>query len=134
MAVEFEVSTVLAASPESIYDAWLDSQSHTAMTGGEAQVNNRVGETFTAWNGYIQGRNLILEPHRRIVQAWRTTEFADHEPDSEIEIKLEPEGDGTRLTLSHTNLPPHGGKYAQGWVDAYLEPMAAYFSSLKTQE
>ena len=30
------------------------------MTGGVAFVSDKVGETFTAWDGYIKGENLIL--------------------------------------------------------------------------
>lgn len=134
MGMEFEISTVLVTSPEVIYMAWLDSQGHTAMTGAEARVSDQVGEAFTAWNGYIHGRNLILEPYRRIVQAWRTAEFATDEADSQIEVTFDLVEGGTRLTLHHTSLPPHGMKYEQGWVDAYFEPMNLYFAALAKQE
>lgn len=134
MAIEFEISTMFPVSPDVLYAAWLDSQSHTAMTGGEARVSDQVGETFTAWNGYIHGRNLILEPNQRIVQAWRTAEFVGDEADSHLEITLIPVDGGTRLTLHHANLPAHGMKYREGWVDAYFEPMAVYFANPTTQE
>ncbi len=133
MVIEFELSAVIAASPQVIYTAWLDSQGHTAMTGSGAQVSAQLGGEFTAFDGYIQGRNLVLEPYRRIVQAWRTVEFVGEEDDSRVEITLVPVEGGTRLTLHHTNLPAHGAQYEQGWVDNYFGPMAAYFSSSNTQ-
>jgi len=110
---------------------WLDSVSHSAMTGGQAHVNAEIGVPFDAWDDYIRGRNLELEPDRRILQAWRTAEFSPEEEDSILEITLEPEGNGTRLTLKHANLPAHGAKYEQGWVEAYFEPMQAYFQTLE---
>ncbi len=129
MTVDFELSTVIRrTSPETLYAAWLDSDQHAAMTGGGAAVSDAVGAAFTAWDGYIEGRNLALEPGRRIVQSWRTTEFAPEEPDSRLEIRFEPAGDGTRITLRHTDLPPHGRQYEQGWIDNYFEPMKAYFA------
>jgi len=127
MAIEFTVSTILNASPEEIYTAWMSSEGHTRMTGGQAAITPQVGATFDAWDGYIQGRNLELEPGRRIVQSWRTSEFAEQEADSQIEVTLEPVDGGTKLTLHHTQLPPHGGQYEQGWVESYFDPMKGYF-------
>jgi activator of HSP90 ATPase len=129
MAIEFMVSTLIPASPEEIYTAWLSSEGHTQMTGGSAILSSEVGTEFNAWDGYIQGRNLELEYGKHIVQSWRTTEFSDDEPDSRIEITLEAVGDQTKLTLHHTGLPPHGGQYEQGWVESYFEPMIEYFES-----
>lgn len=131
MAIEFVVSTLLPASPKEIYDSWLSSEGHSKMTGSPATVSNKVGGEFDAWDGYIHGKNLELVSGKRIVQAWRTSEFSDDEPDSRIEITLKPAGKQTKLTLQHTGLPAHGGQYEQGWVDSYFTPMKEYFSSRK---
>lgn len=127
MAIEFEVSTVIAASPEAIYDAWLDSESHSRMTGGLARVSAEMGAEFEAWDGYIHGRNLALERGKRIVQSWRTSEFDASEADSQIEVTFQPSEGGTKVTIRHTNLPSHGTQYEQGWVEAYFQPMKEYF-------
>jgi uncharacterized protein YndB with AHSA1/START domain len=132
MSIEFSVSTVIPASPQEVYTAWLSSKGHSDMTGSPAKVSAKVGEQFDAWDGYIHGKNLELVPNRRIVQSWRTTEFMDDEPDSRIEITLEPDGNQTRLTLKHTGLPPHGGQYELGWEESYFEPMKEYFSLLNS--
>jgi uncharacterized protein YndB with AHSA1/START domain len=116
MALEFTVSTILPANPEVVYDSWLSSDGHSRMTGSPATVSAEVGSDFESWDGYIQGRNLELNPGKRIVQSWRTSEFTEDEPDSIIEINLELVGNQTKLTLHHTGLPPHGGQYEQGWV------------------
>jgi activator of HSP90 ATPase len=129
MTIEFTLSTIIAATPLEVYDAWMSSEGHSAMTGSPAIISASVGGEFEAWDGYIHGRNLELIPGKRIVQAWRTTEFSADEPDSHIDIVLEAQGEQTRLTLHHTGLPPHGGQYEQGWVDAYFEPMQAYFEA-----
>jgi activator of HSP90 ATPase len=126
--MEFEVSTILPRSPNELYDAWLDSKQHAKMTGAKAKVSAKVGDTFEVWDGYITGKNLKLEPGKKIIQAWRTTEFADDEEDSQIEITFKPVNKGTKLTLKHTKLPPHGEIYEQGWVDSYFDPMKDYFS------
>ncbi len=131
MAIEFVVSAIFPVTPQGLYDSWMSSKGHSGMTGSPAIVSAVVGGEFDAWDGYIHGKNLELIPSKRIVQSWRTSEFSKDEPDSRIEITLEPVGDKTKLTLKHTGLPPHGGQYEQGWVDSYFDPMQEYFSSLK---
>lgn len=129
MTESISVSAVLPATPKQIYDAWLSSKGHTDMTGGEAQCTAKIGATFTAWDGYIEGKNLELEQGKRIVQSWRTSEFPETAEDSRLEILLEKAKGGTKITLNHTNIPKGQGKqYKQGWHDHYFEPMKEYFS------
>lgn len=115
--------------PEELFDTWLDGAGHTEMTGGEATGAATVGAKFTAWDGYIAGQNLELSRPSRIVQSWRTSEFADSDPDSRLELLLEETADGgTRLTLVHTGIPAGQGEmYLVGWNEHYFEPMQTYF-------
>lgn len=130
MSESFEVSTVLPATAERIYEAWLSSNEHAAFIGSSAEIDAAVGGRFSMWDGYIEGVNEELEPNRRIVQSWRTTEFPPESPDSRLEIVLEAVEGGTRLTLSHTELPEGQGKqYRDGWQEHYFERMREYFSS-----
>ena len=125
--MEFETSAVIPATPDQVYAAWLDSDGHSKMTGSPARASAAVGGGFEAWEGYIRGRNLELEPGRRIVQAWRTSNFEDADPDSRLEVILEPAEGGIRVRLRHTNLPAHGSRYETGWVSHYFEPMRRHF-------
>ena len=84
---------------------------------------------FKAWDGYIFGSTLELEPDQRIVQAWRTSEFPDNAPDSRLEILLEKVTEGTKVTLIHNDMPEDQiDPYRQGWEDFYFKPMKEYFS------
>lgn len=126
----FELSIALPVFPEEIYKAWLSSEGHAALTGSPAQVDGRVGGKFSAWDGYIFGTTLELEPPRRIVQAWRTSEFPEGAPDSRVEILLEREGKGTKLTLIHSDMPEDQVEsYRQGWEDYYFKPMREYYDA-----
>jgi uncharacterized protein YndB with AHSA1/START domain len=127
MSVSFEVSGEIPASPAEVYSAWLSSDEHSKMTGSSASASASVGESFEAWDGYIRGRNLELEPPERILQLWRTSEFEDSDKDSLLEILFESEGSGTRITVRHSDLPDHGMQYQQGWIDSYFVPMKRYF-------
>ena len=133
MSDSFELSTVLPAPPARVYAAWLSSDEHTAMTGasagGGAKIDPCIRGVHSAWDGYITGTTLELEPERRIVQAWRTVEFPADSPDSRLEIVLEPADGGTRLTLKHSDIPAgQGASYESGWVENYFDPMRDYFS------
>lgn len=125
------MSAVVAAEPKAVYDAWMNSKGHGAMTGSGAKIIAKVGSAYSAWDGYISGKTLELEPGSRIVQSWRTTEFEADEPDSRLEVLLEKARGGTKVTLVHTNIPDgHGPEYRKGWLDFYFKPMKEYFASL----
>ncbi|MFN0174950.1 MAG: SRPBCC domain-containing protein [Saprospiraceae bacterium] len=128
MAISFTVSHNFSATPEVLYAAWLDSGTHSEMTGGEAVISAEIGASFSVWDDYITGINIELEPGRRILQSWRTTEFAPEDPDSLLEILMEPVPEGTKLTLNHSGIPEGQPDYAEGWKDFYFKPMRVYFS------
>jgi len=125
---DFEVSDEITASPDDIFAAWMSSEGDSAMTGSEARIGPAVGDEFDAWDGYIHGRTLELEPSRRIVQSWRTTQFTDDHEDSKIEVLLDGRGDATLVTVRHSNVPvDQRGYEVGGWQKSYFTPMKAYF-------
>jgi uncharacterized protein YndB with AHSA1/START domain len=128
----FTLTTTIPASPQEIYEAWLDSVVHSEMTGGEASMSDETGAQVSAWDGYITGRNLELVPGERIVQSWRTTQFTDEHEDSQIIVTLKAVDDGTLLTLEHTNVPDAQKSYEEGgWQEHYFDPMTEYFAKRK---
>jgi len=124
----FTISEIIPAKPAEIYNSWMSTKGHAAMTGSAAKVDGKVGGKFSAWDGYIFGRTLELTPNQRIVQAWRTSEFPDEAPDSHLEVLLEEVDGGTKVTLTHSNLPEgQADSYQQGWDDFYFKPMKEHF-------
>ncbi|MFZ5441502.1 MAG: SRPBCC domain-containing protein [Myxococcota bacterium] len=103
MAENISLSDIIPAPPARVFSAWLDPHEHGRMTGSTA-TDEGEGR-FTAWDGYISGRTVASEPHSRIEQAWRTTEFPEGAPDSELVVRFEPEGEGTRVTIEHSGIP-----------------------------
>jgi len=129
--MEFTLTTTIKATAKQVYKSWLSTQGHTKMTGGVAFVSDKIGDSFKVWDGYIIGKNVDLEPYNRIVQSWRSTNFKNDEPDSQIEVLLSEKGDETSLTLKHTNVPESGEHYKKGWEEYYFIPMKRYFEFLK---
>jgi hypothetical protein len=129
----FKLRTTLPAAPRAIYRAWLSGSRHGAMTGAAATASGKRGDRFTAWDGYIWGRNLELKPHWCIVQSWRTTQFAEGDPDSRLELCIHAKGEGSELLLIHTEIPSgQVSGYRSGWGKHYFEPMRRYFAAKKS--
>ena len=130
MSESLKLKTTFRATAKEVYEAWMDSKLHSAMTGGAAEIDAKVGGKFTAWDGYIWGETMELEPFSRIVQLWRTGDFDEKDPFSRIEILLTETDEGTEFVLIHDNIPAGQMEdYLEGWDDYYLDPMHDYFSN-----
>ena len=129
MQDRIELHAHFPVTPVELYDAWLDSEKHSALSGATAQTSKIQGAAFSASDGYIEGVNLELERPRRIVQSWRTTNFKSTDPDSRLELRfVRSAHGGTDFTLIHTNLPLGScEEYQQGWLEFYLSPMQEYY-------
>lgn len=131
MAESLEFKFDLPVSPERFYRAWFDSYEHSQFTGSPAQIESRAGGPFTAWDGYIQGKTLVMTPFSHIVQSWRTSDFPPGSPDSQIDLKLEPTCLGAQVTLFHTGIPDGQAKqYLEGWEEYYFRPLLEYFDAI----
>ncbi|MBP6723181.1 MAG: hypothetical protein KA239_12685, partial [Bacteroidia bacterium] len=56
------VTALLPVTASALYRAWLSSKEHSAMTGARATIKAEEGSNFTAWEGYISGEIMGLEP------------------------------------------------------------------------
>jgi len=130
MSESLKIKTTFRAPAKEVYEAWMDSAKHSLMTGGTAEIDPKIGGKFTAWDGYISGETVELDPYTRIVQLWRTGDFNESDPYSRIEILLDEKDGETGFVLIHENIPA-GQKedYLEGWSDYYLDPMHDYFSN-----
>ncbi len=128
--INFECTARISASPTEVFNAWLDSSKHAKMTGGGAECSDQAGDNFSAWDGYISGKNLTIVPNSCIKQAWRTTEFKETDDSSLLEIQFEKAGSGCQVTLIHSQIPVGQPDYKQGWKDHYFSPMEKYFGML----
>jgi uncharacterized protein YndB with AHSA1/START domain len=122
------VSEIIPATRERIFAAWIDSDQHSAFTGDKAQIDPNVGGLHSSFDGYASGTIMSLEPFRRIVQTWRSTDFPQASADSLLEITLEETVGGTLVTLLHSEIPTgQSDRCRDGWLRFYLEPLKRYF-------
>ncbi len=126
---------VLPASPAEVYEAFTDAKKHSEFTGSKATGKAVVGGKFTAWDGYISGKNLELEKGKRILQEWVTTDWPENYPSSRVEFTFRQVGDKTEVTMVHSDVPAEQeDELAQGWIDYYWDPLKAYFKKRKREK
>lgn len=112
-----------------MYAGWLDEKIHAAFTGGaKASINAKEGGAFSVWDGYITGNNVEIFPYKKIIQTWRTSDFAESDPDSLLELSFSFKDGHTTITFAHSNLPDgQGNTYKKGWKEHYFIYMKKYF-------
>lgn len=126
-------TTILDCTPQAAYNAWMDSLQHGEMTGSSAKIDPKEGGKFSAWDGYIQGKTLELDPIKhKIVQVWRSDEQGwPKDYFSKVTIEFLPHTTNqTKIVFKHSGVPQENVKdIEQGWNDFYWTPMQKYFSS-----
>ena len=122
------------ASPQRIYEVLTDEKRFGAFTGAPAEIDGHAGGAFSAFGGFITGRNVELVPNKRIVQAWRVKVWPEGLY-SIVAFELTPNGSqGTRLVMTHDGFPDgmrahlNGEEKDGGWHRQYWEPLKKYLA------
>ncbi|HMD83322.1 MAG TPA: SRPBCC domain-containing protein [Terriglobia bacterium] len=120
-------SVAFKASPEELFAIFTESKKHSAATGAKASVSARAGAQWTAYDGMISGRNLVVVPGRMIVQAWRASHWKDSDLDSILIMNFSAAPRGGRIDLVHAGVPQHDHQgVTKGWPQYYWNPWKAY--------
>ncbi len=103
-----------------LYNLYMDEQEHTAVTEAQTFIKKIEGSEFSAYDGYIQGKNLVLIPNKLIVQSWRGKDWGKDDPDSILVIELNVMKKKTELHMVHVNVPEKFSSHiAKGWKEHY---------------
>jgi activator of HSP90 ATPase len=113
------------ATPQTIYQALMDSKKHAAFTGAPATIDPKVGGRFAAWGPHLRGINVELIKNKRIVQAWRARNWRiGHYSIATFELK--PAKQGTLLVFTQFGIPAKNAKSInEGWKTHYWQPLKA---------
>jgi activator of HSP90 ATPase len=116
-------------TPKKLYDLYMNSKQHTAVTGAPANIRPKEGSKFSAFGDYVSGKNLHLVKNRLIVQTWRASTWSASSVDSTFIINLEPKGKDVILHAIHANVPNNDAKGIQkGWHDYYWKPWKQFLA------
>ncbi len=123
------IAASLPASPDRLFDMYLDPQLHAAFTGSPVTIAARAGAPFRAFDGALSGTILHVEPKRLIVQTWRSTHFLPSSMDSVLVLSIYPESVGGRIELVHVNVADEDfAGVSHGWEKYYWTPWRAYLT------
>ena len=119
------------ASSHEVFELLMDSKKHAAFTGDSAKISRKSGSSFSAYGGYIEGKNIEIVPDKKIVQSWRASDWEEgHFSKATFEFK-ELKGK-TKMTFTQENIPASQfASIKQGWIDFYWNPMKDYLAQLK---
>ena len=132
MARTIQIAASLPATPERLFDMYIDPAQHTNFTGLPAIVSAVPGSTFSAFDGVITGTILQVVPKRLIVQSWRSPYWGPTDLDSTLVLTFLPEADGGRIELTQANVADADfAGVSHGWEKYYWTPWRAYLEGEK---
>jgi uncharacterized protein YndB with AHSA1/START domain len=119
----------IQASPEVVYDFFVDPDKMIQWMGRKAELDPRPGGTFRVdLNGkhISSGEYVELDPPNRVVFTfgWEGDTSVVKPGASTVEVTFTPDGDGTLMRFQHRDLPEESrGTHGHGW-DHYFERLA----------
>jgi uncharacterized protein YndB with AHSA1/START domain len=125
--IEINVSRIVDATPDEVYEVWLDPTSPGSPWFGVPKVILGTPKVDGLFYSMYQiegrevahyGRFIILEKARKIQYTWVSA--ATHGMESILTVSLEPIGGKTQVHLNHAGVPDdeegHRHKVAWGFV------------------
>jgi activator of HSP90 ATPase len=113
-----------------VYCCLMDERIHSSFTGAKAIISDSEGSSFSSYDGYAVGKNVVLERGKKIVQSWRAVDEewpVTHE--SEAAFILSDTAEGCKLEFFHTGVPEAlADRIERGWYEYYWEPLAFYLN------
>lgn len=127
MPKTIQQSATFPVSPDRLYRTYLNPREHAAACGwGRAGITAKVGGRMEL-RPHISGKFLLLVPGRLIVQTWRGADWKKSDADSVLVLALRRAGRGSRLEMTHANVPDaHARGIRGGWRSYYWKPWKAY--------
>lgn len=129
MTEPLELTTRIAARPETVFPYLTDPDRYALWMGTEATLDPEPGGSYRVFmRDGIEARGEFVEvdPPHRVVFTWGWEGHPLVPPGStRVEVMLEPDGDGTLVRLVHHDLPSdeERDQHREGWV-LYLDRLA----------
>jgi uncharacterized protein YndB with AHSA1/START domain len=122
-----EHEVMVAAQPETVFAYFTDPAKIVRWMGDEAMLDPQPGGICRIALGpaVMLGRFVEVVPYTRVVFSWGWESERGIPPASTaVEVSLIPDGDGTRVRLTHRRLPATAvGFHTMGW-NHYLPRLA----------
>ena len=124
-----QLAASLPASPDRLFDMYLDPVEHAAFTGSAVTISDQPGAPFSAFDTVLTGTILQVVPKHLIVQSWRSPNWGPTDFDSTLILTFWPEKDGGRIELVHVNVVDEDfAGVSQGWEKYYWSPWREFLT------
>ena len=126
---EFVRELLIEASPATIFEFLTVAEKHVEWNGTAAELDARPGGVYRVLAGGLHqaaGEYLEVVPNERVVFTfgWDQPDHPIPSGSTRVEIQLTPEGEKTRVRLTHSGLPADAvSDHTKGW-DHYLGRLA----------
>jgi len=111
-----------------VWQALVNPKDIAGWGAGPAKMSAKVDASFSLWGGDIHGVNTEVIPEKKLVQKWYGGTW---DAPSVLTIALHEERGGTRIELTHTNIPDdEAAGIDDGWTSYYFGPMKEYLESI----
>jgi uncharacterized protein YndB with AHSA1/START domain len=119
----------VSVPPAEVFSYFTDSDRWTAWQGTEAEIELIPGGVWrvnVTGDGFASGHVVEVVENERVVFTWGWEQGPPVPPGSTtVAIELLPDGDGTLIRLTHSNLPPDQVEiHRHGW-EHFLPRLAA---------
>lgn len=117
--IEFKFERTIPAPPEEVFNAWLDSKiPGTPWNMADKLLLNPKVDGFFYWvakGTSHYGRFTVVAPSDRIQHTWVSPNTLGYE--SIVTVTFKKQGEGTVMTLVHSDLPDtdRGRGHEKGW-------------------
>ena len=122
----------LLVDKELVFRSWLNGWTQGEITKALATINPVVQGKFELWNGAVTGHFLEINTNKRIRLTWRTIDFEEWMPSTNLTLDFKSQSNGSRFVVTHENIPePMLEQFRFAWEDVYLPQMQLYFVQIK---
>lgn len=117
-------------SSGTLYSQYLNSKVHSKFTDSPAEISPKEGKKFSAYDGYITGKNIRLIRNRMIVQIWKTSEWKEEE-ESVLILEFQDSENDCIVQMTHIGVTEsEAAGISKGWQDFYWNPWKKYIKEL----
>ena len=107
---------------ERVWDALVNPKTIEKWGAGKAEMSDKEEKKFSLWDGEIHGTNLKVDPQKRLVQEWYSSDDPKHA--TKATFTLTHKDDCTALFLKHEGVREKNyDSIDKGWDEYYLGPI-----------
>ncbi len=133
MNYTIEFSILLPASPINVMELLTNPDLIGSWGGGNSIIEKKVGGLFEMFDGWVSGHILKITGNE-LAYTWKTTDWNEAIPPSEVYYRLEPGENGTEIFVTHLKLPSkrEADSHRAGWNEYFFDPIKKFITNQKT--